>query len=71
MDRYAKFYIVFNETLTSPSMNLSLTDLKISISVSRLSSPLVPGIDFNWTVLNYTDRWIHVKLGFSEPLSVT
>jgi len=52
-------------------MNLSLTDVNISISISRLSSPLVPGIDFNWTVLNYTERWIHVKLDFSKPLSVS
>ena len=28
-------------------------------------------IDFNWTILNYTDKWIKVKLGFEKPFSVS
>jgi hypothetical protein len=54
--KFSKFFIVFNETLTHPKTNGSLSDLAFDVAVERRKRPLLKHKDFNYTVLNYTDR---------------
>ena len=60
--KFSKFYILFNETLTHPETNGSFSDLLFNVNVERSTIPLLNLVDFNWTVLNYTEKWIHVRL---------
>jgi hypothetical protein len=69
--KFSKFYILFNETLTHPETNGSFSDLLFNVNVERSTIPLLNLVDFNWTVLNYTDKWIHVRLWFEEPYQVS
>ena len=69
--KFSKFFILFNETLTHPETNGSFSDLQFNIVIERSNVPLIPLVEYNYTVLNYTDRWIHVLLSFEEPYQVS
>ena len=71
IDKYAIFFIVFSENLTSPKMNQTFSDLEIDVNIQRSFEPLKHLVDFNWTILNYTERYIKVKLDFVNPLEVS
>ena len=54
IDKYAIFYIVFSENLTSPKMNQTFSDLEIDVNIQRSFEPLKHLVDFNWTILRVT-----------------
>ena len=68
VNRNAIFFIVFSENLASPKMNQTFSDIEIDVNIQRSFQPMV---DFNWTILNNTERWVKVKLDFLNPFEVS
>ena len=49
-------------------MNQTFSDIEIDVNIQRSFQPMV---DFNWTILNNTERWVKVKLDFLNPFEVS